>query len=85
MINTSCTTNQTVTPSVVPTFPTAFAPVVASDFSLNLDLGHHFVCVLDAAGQVVRQSSLVNNRPALLKLLQEFSRRRRGKWRELPF
>src|SRR5450755_3106350 len=49
-------------------------PVVASGFTLGLDLGGrtHHVCVMNAAGQIVRESALVNTRPALAKLLAEF-------------
>jgi transposase len=59
-------------PSVVPT-PTP-APVVASGFTLGLDLGDrsHHVCVLDAGGQIVREAALPNTRPALAQLLAEF-------------
>jgi transposase len=47
---------------------------VASGSTLGLDLGDrsHHVCVLDAAGQLVREGSLPNTRPALAKLLAEF-------------
>lgn len=63
---------KTKTPSVVPTFTPA-APL-ASGFTLGLDLGDrgHHVCVLEAAGQVVREAALPNTRPALAKLLAEF-------------
>ncbi len=58
------------TPSIVPT-PT---PVVVSGFTLGLDLGdrQHHVCVLDAAGNIVREASLPNTRPALQQLLVDF-------------
>jgi transposase len=53
---------------------TASAPVRASGYTLGLDLGDqpHFVCGLDATGQVVREGFLVNTRPALLQLLRDF-------------
>ncbi len=60
------------TPSVVLTSSAA----VVSGFTLGLDLGDrsHHVCVLDAAGQVVREGALSNTRPALAKLLADFPR-----------
>jgi transposase len=50
--------------------------VVPSGFTLGLDLGDrsHHVCVLDVTGQVVRDGSLSNTRPALAKLMVEFPR-----------
>jgi len=53
------------TPAVVSTAPTP-ATVVPGGFTLGLDLGdrRHHVCVLDAAGQIVREGSLTNTRPA---------------------
>jgi len=59
-------------PSVV-NLPT---PVAISGFTLGLDLGDraHHVCVLDATGQIVREASLPNTRPALAQLLTEFPR-----------
>ena len=59
------TNTQTTTPSVVPTLTPA--PVTAGGFTLGLDLGDrsHHVCVLDAAGQIVREGALSNTRPAL--------------------
>jgi transposase len=59
------------TPSVVPTL----TPAAISGFTLGLDLGDraHHVCVLDATGQIVREGSLPNTRPALAQLLTEFS------------
>jgi len=70
------------TPSVVPT-SSAFAALrrdrptaVGSGFTLGLDLGdrQHHVCVLDAAGQMVREAALPNTRPALAQLLADFPR-----------
>src|SRR5580693_8989801 len=58
------------TPSVVSTTPAA--PV--SGHTLGLDLGDrsHHVCVLDATGQLVREGSLPNTRPALARLLVDY-------------
>ena len=63
---------KTKTPSVVSTSPAA----VVSGFTLGLDLGDraHHVCVLDASGQIVRDDSLPNTRPALSQLLADFPR-----------
>ena len=60
------------TPSLVSTS----TPAVVSGFTLGLDLGdrQHHVCVLDAAGQIIREASLLNTRPALAQLLAEFPR-----------
>ena len=60
------------TPSPVSTS----TPAVISGFTLGLDLGdrQHHVCVLDAAGNIVREASLPNTRPALAGLLAEFPR-----------
>jgi hypothetical protein len=65
-------TNTTV--SIVLTNPPA--SVVTGGFTLGLDLGDrsHHVCVLDAAGQIVREGALLNTRPAMAKLLAEFPR-----------
>jgi len=61
------------TPSVVPTSP---ATVTPGGFTLGLDLGDrsHHVCAMDATGQIVREGSLLNTRPALAKLMAEFPR-----------
>jgi transposase len=63
------------TPLVVPNSPTP-ATVVSCGFTLGLDLGdrQHSVCVLDAAGQIVREATLPNTRPALKQLLADFPR-----------
>jgi transposase len=63
---------KTTTPSVVPTSSAA----VGSGFTLGLDLGDraHHVCVLDPAGNIVREASLPNTRPALQQLLADFPR-----------
>ena len=52
------------TPSVVPT-PTPAAGA-ASGFTIGLDLGarSHYVCVLDAAGQILHEGPLPNDRVA---------------------
>src|SRR5674476_500763 len=61
------------TPSVVSNNTSAAR---VSGFTLGLDLGDrsHHVCVLDAAGQIVREASLPNTRPALDQLLVDFPR-----------
>jgi len=43
------------------------ATIVSGGFTLGLDLGDrsHHVCVLDATGQIVREGTLPNTRPAL--------------------
>jgi hypothetical protein len=63
---------QTQTRSLVPNL----TPVVPSGFTLGLDLGdrQHHVCVLDVAGQIIREASLPNTRPALAQLLADFPR-----------
>src|ERR1035437_5523892 len=61
---------KTKTPSLVSTS----TPAAVSGFTLGLDLGDraHRVCVLDASGQIVREASLPNTRPALSQLLTDF-------------
>jgi transposase len=63
------------TQNTVPLVPN-LTPVVPSGFTLGLDLGdrQHHVCVLDAAGQIIREASLPNTRPALAQLLVDFPR-----------
>lgn len=65
---------KTKAPSVVSTLTPA--AVVSGGFTLGLDLGDraHHVCVLDATGQIIREGSLTNTRPALAQLLAEFPR-----------
>ena len=65
------TTNKS---SSTPSVASTSAPAVVSGFTLGLDLGDraHHVCVLDAAGQIVREASLPNARPALAQLLADF-------------
>ena len=64
----------TTTPSVVPTLTPV--PAVPGGWTLGLDLGDraHHVCVLDAAGQLVREGALPNTRPALAQLLADYPR-----------
>ena len=49
--------------SVVLTSPTA----IVSGFTMGLDLGDscHYVCVLDAAGQIIQEGPMLNDRFAL--------------------
>ena len=56
------TNKLTITPSVVST-PTP-VPVTAGGFTLGLDLGDrsHYVCVLDAAGEIMHEGPLLNDR-----------------------
>jgi len=58
-------------PSVVPT-PTA--PVITGGFTIGLDLGDrsHYVCVLDATGQILHEGPLLNDRVALTLLLTKY-------------
>ena len=58
------------TPSVVLPSPAA----VVSGFTLGLDLGDrsHYVCVLDATGQILHEGPLVNDRVALALLLTKY-------------
>jgi hypothetical protein len=57
--------------SVVSTSSTA----ASGGFTLGLDLGDrkHHLCVLNSAGEVVREGSLPNTRAALTQLLAEFA------------
>jgi transposase len=54
-------------PSVVLTSPAA----VVSGFTIGLDLGDrsHYVCVLDAQGQILHEGPMLNERVALALLL----------------
>jgi len=58
------------TPSVVSTS----TPVVSSGFTLGLDLGDrsHYVCVLDAAGEILQEGPVPNDRVALAALLTHY-------------
>ena len=60
------------TPSVVPT-PTP-AAVAASGFTIGLDLGtrSHYGGVLDAAGQILHEGPLPNDRVARTWLLTQY-------------
>jgi transposase len=57
-------------PSVVLTSPAA----VVSGFTIGLDLGDrsHYVCVLDAAGEIIHEGPLLNERVALALLLTKY-------------
>ena len=46
----------------------------AGVFTLGLDLGDrsHYVCVLDATGQILHEGTLVNDRVALALLLTQY-------------
>src|ERR1035438_6808638 len=57
-------------PSVVLTSPA----VVVSGFTIGLDLGDrsHYVCVLDATGQILHEGPLLNDRLALALLLAKY-------------
>lgn len=59
--------------SVVSPVPTP-APVAPSGITIGLDLGdrRHHVCVLAAAGRIIHEGTLANNRPALNQLLAEY-------------
>jgi transposase len=61
-----------VTPSVVPTLTPA--PVAPGGFTLGLDLGDrsHYVCVLDAAGGILHEGPMPNDRTALALLLTKY-------------
>src|SRR5487761_2732948 len=67
---------KTPAPSVVSNLTPTPGTVVPGGFTLGLDLGDrsHHVCVLDAAGQMIREGALPNTRPAMAKLLAEFPR-----------
>jgi len=51
------------------------AGTVPGRFTVGLDLGdvHHYVCILNPAGEIVREGSMVNTRPALSRLMQEYA------------
>ena len=58
-------------PSVV---LTSTAPVLAGGFTIGLDLGDrsHYVCVLDATGQIIHEEPMLNDRVALALLLTKY-------------
>jgi hypothetical protein len=58
------------TPSVVLSSPAA----VVSGFTIGLDLGDrsHYVCVLDATGQILHEGPMLNDRVALTLLLTQY-------------
>ena len=64
------TNTNTTAPAVVPTATAA----VGSGFTLGLDFGDrsHYVCVLDAAGQIIHEGPVVNDRAALASLLTNY-------------
>jgi transposase len=68
------TNTQTTPPSVVPTLTPAPVTAVASGFTLGLDLGdrRHYVCVLDATGQIIHEGPMLNDRAALALLLTQY-------------
>jgi transposase len=63
---------KTNTPSVLPTLTPA--PVITGGFTIGLDLGDrsHYVCVLDAAGEIIHEGTLPNDRVALALLLTKY-------------
>ncbi len=65
-------TKTTKTPPSVVLIPAA--PVCAAGIILGLDLGDrsHYVCVLDAAGRILHEGTLVNDRMALALLLTQY-------------
>ena len=65
------TKNTNSTPSVVPT-PTA--AVHTGGITIGLDLGDrsHYVCVLDATGQIIHEGPMRNDRVALASLLTKY-------------
>jgi transposase len=48
--------------------------VPAGGYTLGLDLGDrsHYVCVLDAAGQIIHEGPMLNDRAALALLLTQY-------------
>ena len=65
---------QIQTPSVVSTSTPAAVSVPPCVIGLDLGDRAHHVCVLDAAGQIIREAALANTRPALAQLLVDFPR-----------
>lgn len=66
------TNTKTIAPSVVST-PTP-ALVITGGFTIGLDLGDrsHYVCVLDAAGEILHEGPMLNDRVALARLLTQY-------------
>ena len=64
------TKNQNNPPSAVLTSPAA----VVSGFTIGLDLGDrsHYICVLDASGQMIQEGPILNDRVALALLLTKY-------------
>jgi transposase len=60
----------------VETNSTTPAMIAPGGFTLGLDLGDraHHVCVMGAGGEIIREASLPNTRPALAQLLVDFPR-----------
>jgi transposase len=58
-------------PSVV---LTSTAPVLAGSFTIGLDLGDrsHYVCALDATGQIIHEGPMLNDRVTLAVLLAKY-------------
>jgi transposase len=71
-MKTKTNTNTKTTPPSVVSTPTA--PVPAGGFTIGLDLGDrsHYVCVLDAAGQIIHEGPMPNDRVALALLLAKY-------------
>ena len=67
-------TKTKTTPSVVLTSTLTPSPVAPGGFTLGLDLGDrsHYVCVLDATGQILHEGPLLNNRATLALLLTQY-------------
>jgi len=63
------TNKQTTPPSVVSTLTPD--PVAVGGFTIGLDLGDrsHYVCVLDAAGEILHEGPMLNDRGALASLM----------------
>jgi transposase len=66
------TNKKTNPPSVLPTLTPA--PVMTGGCTLGLDLGDrsHYVCVLDAAGEIIQEGPLPNDRAVLAGLLTKY-------------
>ena len=53
---------------------TPAAPVLTGGFTIGLDLGdrNHYVCALDATGQIIHEGPIPNDRVALALLLAKY-------------